>query len=95
MPLFAIICIDNPGGAELRDKTREAHVAYVRSQPVSVKLAGPRLDEAGAPSGSILVVEADDLAAAQSFIAGDPYKGAGVFAQCEIHPWRLLVGRIG
>ena len=61
-----------------------------------MKVGGPWLDEAdGGPLGSMLVVEAADIATAQAFAAADPYARAGLFASVEIRPWRLAVGAFG
>ena len=42
--------------------------------------------------GSIVVVEAGDLAAAKALFAADPYAAAGLFETVEIRPWRWVVG---
>jgi uncharacterized protein YciI len=47
------------------------------------------LDEAGEMCGSLIVIEAADLAAAQAFAAADPYAQAGLFVETKIqglHP---------
>ncbi len=91
MPLFALICTDNPDSLELRVQTRPAHLEYLGATD-AVRLGGPTLDAAGKPSGSILVIEAEDLAAAQVFANGDPYALAGLFAKVEIRPFNRTVG---
>ena len=86
MPLFALIGRDGPRTADLRKQHRPAHLANLESRvrAGAVRYAGPLLDEAGAPCGSLVVFEADDLAAARSFAAGDPYVTEGVFASHEV-----------
>ena len=91
MPLFALICTDKPDSLELRVQTRPAHLDYLGATD-AVRLGGPTLDGAGKPSGSILVIEAEDLAAAQAFAKGDPYALAGLFAKVEIRPFNRTVG---
>lgn len=93
MPLFVLTCIDKPNALELRLKTREAHLAYVRN-PAVVKLGGPFLDEAGEMAGSLLIIEAEDLAAAKAFGAGDPFFIAGVFQSVDVRPFRLTLGQL-
>ena len=44
-------------------------------------------------NGSMLIVEAPSLAAAQTFAAGVPYRQAGLFAACEVRPWAWTLGR--
>ena len=43
-------------------------------------------------NGTLLVVEADDIAAVSEFVADDPYSQAGVFRSVEIRPWSWTVG---
>lgn len=91
MALFVITWTDRPGGLPVRMAMREAHLAYVAEQGC-VRLGGPFLDADGGMGGSLLVVECEDLAAANVFHEGDPYKRAGLFERSEVRPWRATVG---
>ena len=93
MPLYAIICKDKPGALETRLATRPVHLDYLNSSKI-LKAAGALLDDDGTPIGSIIVVEADDKAAAQAQADNDPFTLAGVFESVEIHPWRLAIGAL-
>jgi uncharacterized protein YciI len=93
MPLYAITCKDKPGALETRLATRPQHLAYLAESKI-LKLAGALLDDAGNLVGSILIVEADDKAAAQAQADNDPYTAAGIFESVEIHAWRLAVGSV-
>ena len=95
MPLFTIACRDRPERFELRARTREAHLAYLAGQGAAVKLGGPWLDGEGRSTGSLLIVEAADLAAAEQFAAADPYSRADLFAEVRVSPWKLVVGGFG
>jgi uncharacterized protein YciI len=95
VPLFVLICTDKPGALPLRMATREAHLAYVDAHPGVVKVAGGRLNEAGEMLGSIIVLEAEDLAGAQAFAAGDPYAKAGLFESVVIDGFRVARGAVG
>ena len=86
--LFALICTDKSNSLDLRLKVRPEHVAYLNSLGAALKLAGPFMDEAGQPNGSLVVVEADAQAAAQAIAANDPYAKAGLFASTDIRPWK-------
>ena len=93
MSLFLLLCADRPDAAALRAATREAHLAYLAERGAQVRLGGPWLDEGdGSPRGSMLLVEAPDVAAARAFAAADPYARAGLFAEVQVRPWRLVVG---
>jgi uncharacterized protein YciI len=91
MPLFTLTCIDKADALDARMATREAHLAYVRGRD-DVKLGGPFIDADGKMAGSLLIIEAADLAAAQAFAAADPYKTAGVFESVEIREFRATLG---
>lgn len=86
VPHFVLNCRDAKGSAEIRPLHRDAHVAHVRGSGI-VRIAGPMVDDAGVPVGSLLIVEADDLAAARAFADADPYAAAGVFASVDIAPF--------
>lgn len=88
--LFAVICTDKPDSQALRQRTRPDHVAHLRSLGERLVQGGPLLDEAGQPRGSLLILEAEDRAAAEAFAAADPYAGAGLFDRVEIHPYRAV-----
>ncbi len=92
MPLFTVACRDRPESFDLRARTRDVHLAWLASLGDAVKLGGPWLDGEGRSVGSLLIVEAGDLAAAQALAAADPYAHAGLFASTGVEPWRLVVG---
>jgi uncharacterized protein len=87
--LFAVMCKDKPGKLQLRIDTRPEHVAFLEGLNADRKLAfaGPFLDAQGKPNGSLVVVEAPDLAGAQAMSAADPYAKAGLFESVEIRQW--------
>lgn len=93
MPHFVLTATDKPNALELRMATRQAHLDYVRGSDL-VKLGGPLLDAAGEMSGSLLVLEAADLAAAEAFAAADPYAVAGLFEKVELRPFKLTLGSL-
>jgi uncharacterized protein YciI len=94
MALFALTCTDKPGALELRIATRPAHFAYLQGLPGVVRMAGPLLGADGEMCGSLLIVDAEDLAGAQAFSAADPYTLAGLFERVDIRGWRLTIGQI-
>lgn len=88
--LFVSIGIDKPDGAPLRAKLVGAHMAYLQRGSV-VKLAGPFEDEAGGYTGSMLIIEAKDKAAAEAWIAEEPFTKAGLFAHTELRAWFAVI----
>lgn len=90
MPLYAIICRDRPDHLQTRLDTREAHLAHIRDSGI-VRLAGPLIED-GQMCGSLVVVEAGDLAGAQAWAEADPYRAAGLFQSTEVIEWKKVVG---
>lgn len=72
MPLYAVICRDKPGRVETRAATRPAHLDWLNAHG-GVQFAGPLIED-GAPVGSLVVIEAGDLAAAKAWVATDPMR---------------------
>ena len=89
--LYALLCTDKPHSVDLRMKVRAEHLAYLKGPNVSLKSAGPFLDEAGNPTGSIVIIEAADMAAAKIVAANDPYALAGLFFNVEIKSMRWTI----
>ena len=91
MPLYAVICKDRPEALQTRLDTRAAHLAYIEETGI-VRLAGPLLDSAGGMAGSLIILEAPDLASAKAWSAGDPYLAAGLFDSVEVAEWKKVIG---
>jgi uncharacterized protein YciI len=85
--LFVITALDRENSLELRMATRAAHFDYARATS-AVRLGGPFLNENGDMMGSLIIIEAPDLAAAQAWQRSDPYAKAGLFARAEVRPWK-------
>ncbi len=95
MPLYTVTARDKPDGFDLRAATRAAHLDWLAGSAIPVKLGGPWMDAEGRSVGSLLIVDAADLAAARAWAAEDPYDKAGLFADVTVEPWRLVVGGFG
>ena len=94
MALFVLTCIDKPDSLALRMATREAHFAYANARAAAIRLGGPFLDEKGDMAGSLIILEAQDLAAAEAFSLGDPYRKAGLFQSVDVRPWKATFGTL-
>lgn len=90
MPLYALICRDNPDSLPTRLATREAHLAYVRDTGL-VAMAGPLIED-GEMRGSLIILDAPDIDAARRWAEADPYAAAGLFARTEITEWKKVIG---
>lgn len=93
MPLYAILGRDGPAGAELRKRHRAAHLARLAPlvEAGRVRFAGPLIGADASPCGSLIVIEAADLAAARAHAESDPYVTEGVFASFEVTETRQVL----
>jgi uncharacterized protein YciI len=90
---FVITCYDKPDQTGLRQQTRTEHLEYLAGNEGNNKVIGPLLSADGqTPCGSLLIIEAENMAAAERFAKGDPYAKAGIFETVTIMPWRPAVG---
>ncbi len=87
----ALMCHDKPDHLEVRKANRDAHLAYIKDTGV-VEMAGPLLNSDGVMSGSLIILDVTDMAAAQSWADNDPYKAAGLFASATITEWNKVIG---
>ncbi len=88
--LFALINTDRPASLDLRMATRPAHLDFLASQESVIMSGGALLDADGKPSGSLLVIDVPDRAAAEAFAAADPYTKAGLFEGTVVRPFRQV-----
>ena len=88
--LYAVICRDKPDHLKRRLDNRAAHLDYIERTGI-VKMAGPFI-EGGQMCGTLAIIEADSLDAAQAWVAGDPYGAAGLFEEVKVIEWKRVIG---
>ena len=88
---IAIITRDKPRHLQVRLNNREAHLAYIKETGV-VEMAGPFLDDSGQMSGSLIILDVEDLAVAEAWATKDPYNKANLFERMSIIQWNKLIG---
>lgn len=88
---FALITKDKAGHIEVRKANRDAHLAYIAETGV-VEMAGPFVDPDGVMSGSLIIMDVEDRAAAQAWADNDPYAKAGLFEKARLEQWNKVVG---
>jgi uncharacterized protein len=87
--LYIIYQIDKPGGEAIRTAARDAHFAYLDAHEDILVLGGAMLGEDGKTrTGSVLIVNVADRAAAEAFSENEPFRKAGLFARVEINRMR-------
>ena len=87
---YCVHCIDRPDAGDLRSRTRDAHLEWLRDS-ARVNMAGPLLASndgaADAPRvGTLLMVNGDDLDEVRDWAKNDPYNTAGLFASVTVQP---------
>ncbi|MDZ3822212.1 MAG: YciI family protein [Pseudoxanthomonas sp.] len=96
---YLILGRDRPDSLAARLAARPAHLARLESlrDAGRLLLAGPLpATDAEDPgpagfTGSLIVAEFEDLAAARAFADADPYVAAGVYAEVEVMPFRRVL----
>ncbi|GAA6160455.1 YciI family protein [Ruegeria sp. HU-ET01832] len=88
--LIALIARDKDGALQTRLDNRADHLAYIEETGV-VAQAGPLLD-GDAMIGSLIILEVEDMAAAQSWADNDPYAKAGLFQSVDLIAWKKVIG---
>ncbi|GGA76713.1 hypothetical protein GCM10011521_13710 [Arenimonas soli] len=96
---YAIKGTDRANALAARQQARPAHLARLQALAAEgrLKLAGPlpAIDaEDPGPAGftgSLVVAEFADLAAARAWADADPYLEAGVYSQVDVWPFRLVL----
>lgn len=95
MPYYCVHAFDHPGSLEARRRLRDAHRARLRQHdhPVVVRIGGPLLDDEGEMIGSMLVIEAENRAQVEAYLAGDPYVLGGLYRQTAINAFNWGLGQ--
>lgn len=90
--LFAIACVDKPDSLDLRMATRADHLDYIKGFSDNIVMVGPTLSDDGETmTGSLLIMDFPDKAAAEAYAAGDPYNKAGLFESVSIKRWKKVL----
>ena len=88
---IALVTYDKPNHLHIRMENREAHLAYIKKTGV-VEMAGPFLDTSEKMCGSLIILDVNDMAAAESWAENDPYNRAGLFENSTLKIWKKVIG---
>ncbi len=91
--LISIVAYDVPNSLDHRLAARPDHLARLTAlnEAGRLVLAGPQPHPTGIGfSGSLIVAEFDDLAAAQQWADADPYVTAGVYERVDVKPFKQV-----
>lgn len=83
-----------PDGAEVRRRTRAAHLEFISTRTHIFRYGGALLDEAGKMIGSLMMIELPDRAALDRYLAEDPYTRAGLYDPLHINETRQVLPEV-
>ena len=87
--LYIVYQIDGPDSPEIRAATRDEHFKYLDEHEDILILGGAMLAEDGKTrTGSVLVINVENLSAAETFSENEPFRRAGLFERVEINRMR-------
>jgi uncharacterized protein YciI len=89
--IYVLRLLDKPDAAALSQRLRPEHKAYLGAIAGRIAFAGPLVHDDGVTMiGSPLAIDFDSRAAAQAWLADDPFTRAGLYAGVEIHAFENL-----
>ena len=89
--IFVFHLTDKPDSGQLRTSVRPEHKAYLGLQAERMAFAGPLTSDDGATMiGSLLAIDFADRAAAESWLANEPFTKAGLYGAVSIQAFNNL-----
>ena len=87
---YFITCIDKKNSLEKRMRTRDEHINYLKKFEKSIITAGPLLDKAGTPYGSLLILNFENITEVNSFLNNDPYAKKKLFQKIIVKEFKKV-----
>ena len=93
--VFLVLAYDAADSAALRQSELDGHLEYVEKHCEQYLVCGP-LRNPGEPAliGSFFLLAADDAAAAEAIVSGDPYFKCGMYADIQSREATPAGGRL-
>ena len=88
---FLVKAYDGPGMLDKRMEVRPRHLEGMKALGKRVIIAGGLLDDEGKMRGSALVMEFEDRAALDAYLANEPYVVENVWQKIEIEPMNVVL----
>jgi uncharacterized protein YciI len=89
--IYTFILMDKPGAAELRQRVRPEHKAYLAAVADRMAFAGPfTTDDGQQMLGSLLAIDFESREAAQAWLASEPFTRAGLYASTAVYAFANL-----
>jgi uncharacterized protein YciI len=93
MALFCFYCRDGENSETLRALHLKQQREWMAEHDENYRVAGPLTNAKGEFVGSLLIIEAEDEAAARATINEDPYVTGGVWQSIRVDRFQPLRGR--
>ena len=90
--LFAVTAIFKPDAASARDALLGEFNSHLMQTAIHIRLAGALKDQAGARTGVLLLIETDDRAQIEAFVAGSPYSRNALYQSVDVRELDVEVG---
>lgn len=93
MALFCFYCRDGEQNDKLRAMHLKAQREFMAEHEENYLTAGPLMNAKGEYVGSLLIIEAEDEAAARATVNDDPYLVGGVWQSIRVDRFEPVKGR--
>ncbi|WP_407875695.1 YciI family protein [Qipengyuania nanhaisediminis] len=93
MALFCFYCRDGENSDTLREVHKQAQREFMAEHEENYRAAGPLTNARGDFVGSLLIIEAEDEAAARATVNDDPYLTGGVWQSIRVDRFHPVRGR--
>lgn len=95
MPCFFVTALSKPGAVQAWDEQHPGvYLEHLETSVPAIKLEGLLFDRNGARCGIFAMVEGDDFAEVDRWVAASPYKTAGLYDHIDIHRADIQAGSI-
>ncbi|MBQ6452822.1 MAG: hypothetical protein IJJ14_00520 [Coriobacteriales bacterium] len=88
---FVVTAYDGKGMLEKRMSVRSRHLEGIARMMDHVTVAGGILDDEGKPKGSVLVLDFDNRAELDDYLAAEPYIVEGVWETVTVEPMNVVI----
>lgn len=86
--IFVFHLIDRANSGALRQRVRPEHKAYLAAMADRMAFAGPLTEDDGQTMlGSLLAIDFEDRAAAERWMAEEPFTKAGLYQTVSVLPF--------
>ena len=92
--LFVVTGYFKPGAEAERLEIHERYNEHLMQRVAHVRFGGPLLDDNGARTGVMLVIDVADRQTAEAFLSSSPYEAAGLYARTDVTEIRPEIGSL-